>query len=129
MEKVFVYGSLMTGFGNHRLLSSGSAMGSVISYGADRLVWPGQMLSLGAFPGLIRKDQLSLINGEVYEVNEEVFERLDMLEGYPSFYDREVRKTKNGHEAWVYFLNPLDYKYYSEEVVIENGDWRAFACR
>lgn len=127
MEKVFVYGSLLTGLGNHRLLSRGFH-GSVISYGADRMIWPGEMLSLGAFPGLIKKDQLSTIIGEVYEVDEETFERLDNLEGYPSFYDREQRRTKNGHLVWVYFLNSPERDFYKGEAVVEDGDWRKYLC-
>lgn len=128
MEKVFVYGSLMTGLGNHRLLSSSHVKGSVISYGADRLRWPGKMLSLGGFPGLLHADQLTTIVGEVYEVNAEVFQSLDWLEGYPRFYNREIRKTKNGHEAWVYFLNDTESEYYREETEVVSGDWRAYLC-
>ena len=41
--------------------------------------------------------------GEVYEIDESILRNLDMLEGYPNFYDRVIVPTVFG-EAWLYYL-------------------------
>lgn len=101
--RVFVYGSLKNGKGNHRLLSGSKYLGRCYVEGRHRL------LSLGGFPGLVKSDDLEpqKVVGEVYQVNEETLQSLDWLEGHPRFYCREKVPTpfKN---AWAYFL-PAEY--------------------
>lgn len=96
MTKVFVYGSLKEGYGNHRLLSTSEKV-------AEYVTPPIYTLhDLGAFPAVTLKGDTP-ITGEIYEVNDEVFKRLDMLEGYPHFYDRVEIDTPHG-DAWMYYL-------------------------
>lgn len=110
MKKVFVYGSLKQGFGNHRLLEGSKYLGEAVTKPEFT------MYDLGAFPAITRGGS-SEIHGEVYEVDDNVFQRLDALEGYPNFYDRMQIETPYG-EAWVYFV---DKSYNSS--VIETGVW------
>jgi gamma-glutamylaminecyclotransferase len=97
--RVFVYGSLKQGKGNHRLLEQSKFLGRCMIEG------PHRMISLGGYPGLVRKEDLPprKIVGEVYQVNEETLQSLDWLEGHPRFYERHKVETpfKN---AWVYYL-------------------------
>jgi gamma-glutamylcyclotransferase (GGCT)/AIG2-like uncharacterized protein YtfP len=55
------------------------------------------------------KHPVSPIHGEVYGVNEAILARLDLLEGHPDWYRRELIPVRlfNGQiiDAWIYF-NP-----------------------
>ena len=113
MEHVFVYGSLKRGFGNN-----------VVLHGAEFLqeaVTPPKytMISLGAFPG-VKLEGNTAIHGEVWRVNEEQLERLDRLEGYPSFYNREKIDIPGlSVDPWMYYLD----RDYGDEQVIDSGVW------
>lgn len=112
--RVAVYGSLRQGMGNHRLLENSKFLGK------DKL--DGFiMYSLGGFP-CIRTvfPEGNTITVEVYEVDDATFERLDRLEGYPSFYDRKKVGTQYG-EAWIYTIERE-----KSRPVVESGDWVLF---
>ena len=95
-HKVFVYGSLKVGYGNHRVLNGAEYVG------VHKTLEPNwEMMSLGGFPGVIRGK--NLIEGEVYTVDDGGLERLDRLEGNGSFYNREQIKTTAG-VVWMYVL-------------------------
>jgi gamma-glutamylcyclotransferase (GGCT)/AIG2-like uncharacterized protein YtfP len=79
-----------------------------------------RMISLGGFPGLLKEGTPTEITVEVYEVtSDRIAGSLDMLEGYPSFYDRELTTLVDGRECWVYFLGDR----YNSYPVIDSGDW------
>ena len=120
MHKVFVYGSLLSGMGNHRLLENSKKLG------VTRSPKGFKMVDLGPFPGVVQsEDESKSVYGEVYEVNDETFQRLDRLEGYNRFspksglYDRMEIETKFGR-AYIYIYNGHSAR------VVENGDWRAY---
>ncbi len=110
-QLVAVYGSLKKGYGNHSLLESSELKGITETSPS----WT--MYDLGSFPGIVPGH--TNIHIEVYEVNQETFQRLDMLEGYPSFYDRKEIETKYG-SAWIYFLAEKDNYMQS---IVEHGIW------
>jgi gamma-glutamylaminecyclotransferase len=111
---VFVYGSLKKGFHNHRLLSSGQAkfLGDAQSIAPEYA-----MLDLGSFPGLIEGTQR--VTGELYEVDDHTFHRLDSLEGHPHMYTRYERRfrmeagDRDALNAWVYIYNEGGYGFRS----------------
>lgn len=118
----FIYGSLLgpsdleTGegaFGNHGVIINAKFLGEHITDPEFTMV------SLSAFPGVIEKGDTSII-GEVYEVTDEIFARLDMLEGYPTFYGRKQIKTAYG-DAWIYLL---PNNYLNKYTKIGSGNWR-----
>lgn len=117
MHKVFVYGTLRRGFGNHRLLFTSQFLGTDTVTGFT-------MLSVGNFyPALLGNGRsVSVITGEVYEVNDETFKSLDYLEGYPQHYNRMLVRTANGHEAWVYYYEEND-RHLQE---VPGGDWMKY---
>lgn len=108
-KKVFVYGSLKQGYGNHPLIATGELLGEHITEPKYT------MYSLGSFPAVTLRGDTG-ISGEVYAVDDETFARLDRLEGYPHFYDRTVIDTPHG-EAWMYFLER------EEGNEVEGGVW------
>lgn len=114
---LFVYGTLLAGEGNHGLLDSPSttALGPFTSPPIF------DMLDLGSFPGVIKEGNTP-IKGELYEVDVPVWERVERLEGYPSFYGRTTFPTPNG-EAHIYVLDRGKYGH-DPDRIIASGDWR-----
>lgn len=114
--KVAVYGSLRQGFGNHQLLQDSEFLGTMITQNE----WT--MYSLGGFPGIVPKGEISILT-EVYEVNDEIFQRLDRLEGYPEFYNRQEIETPYG-QAWIYYLE--DRPSWGSPIIVQSGDWAEY---
>ena len=105
---VFVYGTLKKGFGNHRLLAHAKFMGQAVTSEAYALY-------ISSIPFVIRKEQVSCIHGEVYQVDRATLASLDSLEGHPGWYKREkitvsLREKQSERKmitAWIYFYpNP-----------------------
>lgn len=115
---VAVYGSLRKGFGNSGLLKDSVFLGTTDIPGFI-------MYSLGSFPGIM-PDKDKSIFAEVYEITEATLERLDRLEGNPTFYKRELVETPYG-QAWVYVLQPQ--ARYENLPVVETGEWGAANAR
>ena len=111
--KVFCYGSLKRGFGNHPY-----HLGKADYLGVAVTLPQYSLFSLGSYPGVINGG-VTAIEGELYEVNDEELSSLDRLEGHPSYYKREEIETSEG-VAWIYLL-PQDR--YKDTPIIENGIW------
>jgi gamma-glutamylcyclotransferase (GGCT)/AIG2-like uncharacterized protein YtfP len=101
MVRIFVYGTLKRGYGNHRLLA-----GRSVFIGDDAII--GKLFDLGAFPAATPEGS-DLIQGETYFVGPKTLRDLDRLEGHPNFYRREVVKTRSGVDAWVYFMPEISW--------------------
>ena len=112
-HNVAVYGSLRAGLHNHRLLQAAPCLGVTTADGWD-------MYSMGGFPFITHGT--GTIKIEVYSVDPIEMARLDMLEGYPSFYNRELIKTPYG-DAWIYFIDGNDTTRYEP---VPEGDWFRF---
>lgn len=113
MTIVFVYGSLLAGQGNNRLLRTA------------RFVGPGRtapeytMLSLGGFPGVVSGGSTP-IEGECYEVDGPTLEALDRLEGHPSFYRRTAIVLEDKLSVEFYLLNT---EHVRELPIVVSGSW------
>lgn len=125
--KVFVYGSLLSGFGNHVLLDREGA-----EFIREDLTQPEfTMISLGGFPGVIEGGETA-ITGEVYEVNDIVERSLDRLEGVchdnpeMGLYRRKTITLTSGEEALIYIYNGSPR---STTDLIGSGSWRAYCDR
>ena len=111
---VFVYGSLRKDLHNHNsYLKHSKFLGRHTTHPEYT------MLSLGSFPG-VRVGGNTAIKGELYEVDDLALERLDYLEGVPTFYDRHTIPTEKG-DAIMYVLERI-----GEYVEVPNGDWKDF---
>lgn len=115
MKRIICYGSLRKGHGNHRALLSNSTLLSTEVISA-----PFKMISLGGFPGLIPSEKKHDITVEIYEVTDEVYRRVESLEGYPHFYQKAIVSTSLG-DYEIYVL--LDEHYREGHRIIEHGDW------
>lgn len=89
--KVFVYGTLKSGYGNNLLLEN-SKLIEAEAYIVD---WRLYSLWGNAFPVAVptmerKTNELThLIKGEVWEIDSMTSRRLDRLEGYPNFYSKK----------------------------------------
>lgn len=96
--KICVYGSLRKGMGNHRIIENSQLVST------ETVNLPFEMIDMGSYPGLIRSKELNEIVIEVYQVDMPTYERVSRLEGYPSFYNRELIETSVG-AGDIYFLD------------------------
>lgn len=117
-ELVFVYGTLMSGHGNHFHLTGARFLGN------------GQVNGLGLydvtpyFPGAVRENGSSIL-GEIYQVDSVTLNSLDRLESNGFLYLREkLPVLLNGEvnvEAWVYLWLKKKKGY---KVPLEQQPWR-----
>ena len=124
---VFTYGSLLTGLGNHRVISDQQFCGEGEALGSF------EMRALGGFPGAYEAEGGQPLIGELYEVDDDGLARLDRLESNGRFYQR-VRVTvrlqgltaDREREAWVYLLmRPSEYQ---TAPLVSDNDWRGYAA-
>jgi gamma-glutamylcyclotransferase (GGCT)/AIG2-like uncharacterized protein YtfP len=110
---VFVYGTLLAGESNHRLLDRAEFVGE-----AETEVG-FTMLDLGSFPGVVRAGEGRVV-GEVYQVDERTLAKLDQLEGHPYFYRRERIRLDDGRVVDGYILRDG----FRGRKIIAGGSWR-----
>lgn len=114
VSRVFVYGTLLAGEPNHRLLSAARLV-------ADARTEPlYELVSLGPFPAMVPSGATAIV-GEVYEVDQRTLLSLDRLEGHPYFYLRCTVRLEGGEEAQTYVM---DQEQARGRPRITSGDWR-----
>lgn len=124
--KVFVYGTLLSGFGNHIRFLEDREGAKLLGEGRTKPEFT--MYNVGAFPGVMLEGDTSIL-GEIYEVSEEVATNLDYLEGVnftnpeKGLYRRETITLQSGEEVLIYIFNN---NYGRNMEVVESGDWRHF---
>ena len=119
LKKVFVYGTLKKGQYNHRVIGGATFIADTATVDSDYT-----MYHLGGYPGVVQNGGKDRIYGELYEVNDVIFNKLDGLEGYPDFYDRKIIKTEHG-EAWIYIYNHANSEGgVAQRNIIEGGVWK-----
>ena len=128
ITKIGVYGSLLSGLGNHGLLSYQMKEGNAVLVGEDTIKG-FDLYAVSSFPGIKRsEDPTKEVKVEIYEVNEIALDRVRGLEGYSPLSDRntfydEVQTPSNDHgEISVYLYMPQVH----EESLVPNGDWRDY---
>ena len=115
MNKVFVYGTLKSG-GEIRGLNQFGDGANIV--GKAKTQYPDyEMSDLGAFPGVFLNGEFH-IQGEVWEVSDDVAKQLDAIEGYPDFYNKIPTETSQG-KAMMYFL-PKEYEKYPTHGASDN---------
>jgi gamma-glutamylcyclotransferase (GGCT)/AIG2-like uncharacterized protein YtfP len=112
--RVFVYGTLLAGEPNHRVLTGARLVAKARTEAAFEL------RDLGPFPGLVRGAHA--VVGEVYEVDEVTLAALDRLEGHPRFYRRTRIALDDGSLVQTYLLPPEQVE---GRPVIASGNWRS----
>jgi gamma-glutamylcyclotransferase (GGCT)/AIG2-like uncharacterized protein YtfP len=117
--RVFVYGTLKRGHYNHQLLSDAEYLGRHVLRGSFA------MCDLTHYPCVVNTSGLDMdeadILGEVFLVDEDTLDSLDVLEGNGSYFTRFKVDTP-WKKAWMYTL-PQDYLERLER--IPEGIWDA----
>lgn len=113
--RVFVYGTLLAGEPNHRLLAGAKLVGEARTEPAFEL------RDLGPFPALVHGGACA-VSGEVYEVDAKALAALDRLEGHPRFYRRTCIALDDGTKVETYLLTPEQVE---GRPVIASGNWRS----
>jgi gamma-glutamylcyclotransferase (GGCT)/AIG2-like uncharacterized protein YtfP len=116
--KVFVYGTLKRGKGNHHYLENSAFLGEGLVQGMQVYHGPGFPY---AYTGA------GAVMGEVYEVNQPTAAALDRLEGYPYHYDRKIVSVRMSgpedhyEDAWMYYVHEKP-----KGELIETGVWHGY---
>jgi gamma-glutamylcyclotransferase (GGCT)/AIG2-like uncharacterized protein YtfP len=86
----------------------------------------GSLYDLGAYPGLLLNDSDSLVIGEVYEVDDELLNRLDDFEAASRYRRKQVEISLGAQRklCWTYEPDP---EFYSPRKLITSGDWIEYA--
>lgn len=86
----------------------------------------GNLYDLGAYPGLRLNESNSLVMGEVYEVDDEILNKLDDFEASSNYLRKQVEISLGADRriCWVYEPDP---EFYSCRRLITSGDWIEYA--
>lgn len=117
---VFVYGSLRRG--NPGAMSVRFPNAVYVAEGRVR----GSLYDLGEYPGLVMDGAASFVTGEVYQVDDDTLNRLDMFE-LTSDYSRKQVEVEHGLErtdCWIYVPDRVA-EFFGDHELIESGDWIA----
>lgn len=112
--RVFVYGTLLAGEGNHRLLEGARLVCAAITRPEYR------MHDMGYFPAIVAGGECAIV-GEVYEVTALTLAQLDRLEGHPRFYRRTAIRLACGMQVETYLMPAATV---AGRGVIGSGNWR-----
>tara|TARA_R110002012_G_scaffold2179_1_gene10417 strand:- start:4317 stop:4727 length:411 start_codon:yes stop_codon:yes gene_type:complete len=109
-ELVFVYGTLKRGHGNNYLLPESSFMGPAVTQDKYSMYHNG-------IPYVSKKKKKTRIGGELYSVNKEVLKSLDLLEGHPQWYKREMVTVQRFANRWKDDIISLNaWLYFNEDI-------------
>ena len=117
---VFVYGTLRRG----------SARAMSIRFPGSKFIAEakvsGSLYDLGAYPGLLLNESNSLVIGEVYEVDDEILNKLDDFEAASNYLRKQIEISLRNHSrtCWIYEPNA---EFYSLRTLITSGDWIEYA--
>jgi gamma-glutamylcyclotransferase (GGCT)/AIG2-like uncharacterized protein YtfP len=127
-DRLFAYGTLMTGFSRRPLL------GAAVLEGAGRI--RGSLYHFGDYPGLVLDDG-GWVSGELYRVPDlaarlpalDEAEWCDPADEARSLYVRRTVAVHAGkgraRDAWVYAYNERFGSAAGRGPRVESGDWRA----
>lgn len=129
MTKVFVYGTLLTGFHNWRLyvapmLATGQA--SLLGEATTTKPFPMIVTDERNVPAMFNTELGECISGEVYEVNEDCVKALDIIEGTTTgFYHRGNIDVRTSGESETCVCNTY-FKGSGEKFDMNDG--RTTSC-
>lgn len=115
MKYIFVYGSLRRGHYNHTRIGLDNAV-----FVKETRTQPNYTLvDLGAYPALLAVGNTSVV-GEIYHVDDELFERIDRMEKGAGYYASVIALDDfGGTTGWL--MAPRLGREIG--VVVKSGDW------
>lgn len=101
--KIYIYGTLKKGnyFHDHYLT------GPSTTFIGPAVTSKDYTLYIHGLPMLIKEESDKGVKGEVYEVDADTIADLDVLEGHPNLYNRDIIEVKIGEDdfytkVWAY---------------------------
>lgn len=79
---IFCYGTLMSKWGNNRLIADQKFLGPAVT--KDKYV----LMDFGGFPGMFQEEGPTQVHGELWEIDDAARACCDGLEGHPFWYCR-----------------------------------------
>lgn len=114
-NKVFVYGTLKSGYGNHGWLKGASLV--------SRAKLFGYSLKHGhAFPAMYKDGtapEERSVFGEIYQIDADILGDLDRLEGVPNHYQRILVNCGKEGKLWTY----VQHKPLFQFSRVVDGNW------
>ena len=104
IENVFVYGTLKQGHANNGLMETSELIEQ------EAYVKNMSLINARAYPFAIDKEN-SFVLGELYRIPKQRMALLDLLESYPTMYNRKkvkIYEVRTGYRigtAWIYFVD------------------------
>lgn len=94
LSRIFVYGTLKSGQPNHYWLTNlQNGLASYVSSGFTKNQFPLVIGTRYNVPFLLNKPGFGQnIKGEIYDIDEKMLAKLDILEDYPQLYDRQIQE-------------------------------------
>jgi len=145
MNYVFVYGTLMEGYSNNRLLQNGNARLISTAITQTSFVMLASGLHGIPFVADVKEDEVghpsqdwlsnaSQIHGEVWQCDDDTLRTLDRLEGHPNWYKRERVKVDfisnqnlKPFEVWIYLMPMTTSEFQRVDnypIIVRNGNFR-----
>lgn len=127
LTKIGVYGSLLSGLGNHGVIGRHVTAGNATLVGEDSITgFTLHPVAGVSFPGIKRGSTSDVVDVEVYLVNDMALANVRALEGYnpsrtPTFYDEVKAQSSNNGEIDVYL-----YVRSTSTPAIPSGSWRNY---
>ena len=115
MHNLFVYGSLMRGEYNHRVMVGARFVRKA------RTAMGFDLHDLGSFPAMVARGT-GQVTGEVYEVDDVLLKRLDVFEGVPTLYERRAVTLDDGSKVGAYLMQRARM---GRAQRIKNGNWKS----
>lgn len=127
--RIAVYGSLLSGLGNHQVLGRHLQSGDAELIGTTKIKGFKLFPVAGrSFPGINRGTESDRVVVELYDVKPNALANVRSLEGYTPggsnyFYDEVDAVTEEGDVARAYLYVDIVGDRLTE---VPNGDWRAY---
>nr|XP_016930213.1 putative gamma-glutamylcyclotransferase CG2811 [Drosophila suzukii] len=121
--RVFVYGTLKRQEPNHHWLTKKeNGQARFLGRGKTAVKFPPVVGTRYNIPFLLaRPGEGNHIEGEVYEVDQAMFSKLDELEDYPAYYDREeqaiVTEQNETIHCWLYLIRSFPEKMLAKKLL------------
>jgi gamma-glutamylaminecyclotransferase len=114
MTTLFVYGTLLRGERNHRVLARAEYLGDA------KTTARFTMFDLGSYAAIVAGGRTGIV-GELYQVDPQTLATLDRLERHPDLYRRSEIELEGGARVEAYVYVSTEHRRWRE---IPSGSWR-----
>ncbi|XP_049290191.1 putative gamma-glutamylcyclotransferase CG2811 [Anopheles funestus] len=129
LRRVFVYGTLKKGEPNHHWLTDVSnGRARFIAKGRTTVQYPLIVATRYNIPFLLDVPGTGhFVVGEIYEIDDRMLGRLDVLEVYPKLYDRRPEVIRNEEtnvveSCWIYLMRSFPKRLLEKQLLEEYRD-------